>query len=85
MASDTQPYPVSPEQEETARHCERIRVDTSTPWGKAAIIADIEFDDAQDTRFHGSLHLFARHSTNESVTYPADGTDCNIPIRWIST
>lgn len=60
MVSDIQPYQVSPEQKETARHRERIRVDTSTPWGEAAIIADIEFDDAQDTQFHGSLCLFAK-------------------------
>lgn len=42
----------------SSAHRERIRVDTTSPFGTATLIADIEFDDAQDTQFHGTVCLY---------------------------
>jgi hypothetical protein len=46
-------------------------MDTSTPLGEAAIIADIEFDDDRDIRFHGSIRRFTQ--TSEPTTGQVSG------------
>lgn len=51
----------------SSAHRKRIRVDTTSPFGTATLIADIKFDDAQDTQFHGTVCLLLIWPNRESV------------------
>ncbi|MBW3094117.1 hypothetical protein KIH75_01885 [Bifidobacterium sp. 64T4] len=55
-----------------SRHVERIRIDTTGETGRITLLADIEFDDNADLRFHGDVIAFFR------LDHPVRGAVCGM-------